>query len=385
MLLITDGEIWDSDGVIEQAVASEHTLFTVGVGSSVAEQFVRVIAEQTGGACELVSPGEEMAERIHRHFQRLFQPRAKNIEISWPVGSLDTVLINTVYSGDTVHLFNRFSKRPHGKLKLTITIEDGQVLANEIDVGALLFPEKNRDEALSTLSRIAAHNRLYHMIDQLEAAQHAVRYQLISKLTNFLAVDVRSNEEKAENLPELRKVPGMLAAGWGGVGEIDSEPDSGIRFSLISSPKLSSCASLDDMADDSFDVPTFLRRQMDSGTVYEDAEPLPIGPLSKDEFITELNDQQTVFSRKLQIHRLSDLVDFGLPEEIQDELIDLINEGHNEKEVVILFLYGLIHSSETPSDLVSKMKRRVLVKAFKSINPADDLLAKVNALVEKYE
>ena len=38
-------------------------LFTVGVGSSVLEAFVQTLALSTGGACELLSPHEEMAER----------------------------------------------------------------------------------------------------------------------------------------------------------------------------------------------------------------------------------------------------------------------------------------------------------------------------------
>ena len=41
VLLITDGEVSDWQPVVERAVASRHRLFTVGVGSSVAEAFVR--------------------------------------------------------------------------------------------------------------------------------------------------------------------------------------------------------------------------------------------------------------------------------------------------------------------------------------------------------
>ena len=77
LLLITDGEVWDTDAAVAEARASGHRIFTVGVGSSVAEPFVRALAQATGGACELVTPREDMAERIHRHFQRILAPPAK--------------------------------------------------------------------------------------------------------------------------------------------------------------------------------------------------------------------------------------------------------------------------------------------------------------------
>ena len=87
ILLITDGEVWDTEAsIIEEAQRSRHRIFTVGVGSAVSESFVRDLAEKTSGACELVSPRENMANRIVRHFQRINQPDFKSIEIEWPEG-----------------------------------------------------------------------------------------------------------------------------------------------------------------------------------------------------------------------------------------------------------------------------------------------------------
>ena len=66
-MLITDGEVWDWEKVTAMAAKSGYRFFTVGVGSSVSEAFVRTLADVTGGACELVSPHEDMAEKIVRH------------------------------------------------------------------------------------------------------------------------------------------------------------------------------------------------------------------------------------------------------------------------------------------------------------------------------
>ena len=47
LMLITDGEIWDTTPVIDKARNSGHRIFTVGVGSAVAEAFVRELAQAT--------------------------------------------------------------------------------------------------------------------------------------------------------------------------------------------------------------------------------------------------------------------------------------------------------------------------------------------------
>lgn len=75
MFLVTDGEVADWAPVVDEARVTGHRLFTVGVGSAVAESFVRRPARDTGGACELVAPREGMAEKVLRHFERMRAPR----------------------------------------------------------------------------------------------------------------------------------------------------------------------------------------------------------------------------------------------------------------------------------------------------------------------
>lgn len=71
MLLITDGDVWDVKNIISSAKEAGHRIFIVGVGSAPAESFLQDMARQTGGACEFVTPNENMAEAIVRMFQRM--------------------------------------------------------------------------------------------------------------------------------------------------------------------------------------------------------------------------------------------------------------------------------------------------------------------------
>jgi len=72
---------------------------------------------------------------------------------------------------------------------------------------------------LSTVARVAAAARLKEL-DDVVGLETALRYRLVSPWTNWLVVGPRTDEEKAQDLPALRKVPQTLAAGWGGVGGV---------------------------------------------------------------------------------------------------------------------------------------------------------------------
>jgi Ca-activated chloride channel family protein len=79
IFLVTDGEVSEWVSVVDEAKESGNRIFTVGVGSAVSEAFVRQLAADTGGECELVSPREGMADRVVRHFERMRAPRAKSV------------------------------------------------------------------------------------------------------------------------------------------------------------------------------------------------------------------------------------------------------------------------------------------------------------------
>ena len=72
--MITDGEIWQAEEMIEAARASGHRVFAIGVGTAPAEGVLRSLAEATGGACEFATPGEALEAAAHRMLHRMRQP-----------------------------------------------------------------------------------------------------------------------------------------------------------------------------------------------------------------------------------------------------------------------------------------------------------------------
>ena len=216
VFVVTDGEVSSWQAVVEEAKRSARRVFTVGVGSAVSEAFVRGLAAATGGACELVSPREGMADRVIRHFERMRTPRAKRIAVHWPEGARDVApaAFGAVFEGDTVTASAQFD-RPQfsGHVTLEIETDGGGAFRQQL---ALLPPQESADQT-STVARLAAASRLTGT-DRTAGLEQALRYRLVSPWTNWLVVAARPDGERALGIPALRKVPQTLAAGWGGVG-----------------------------------------------------------------------------------------------------------------------------------------------------------------------
>ena len=215
ILLITDGQVWGLEQLVDEGQKSGHRLFTVGVGHSVSEAFVRSISESTSGACELVSPQENMSERIVRHFQRIDQPMAQSVQINWPSDVVRQVPneIKTVYAGDTLHVYGWFQECPVGDVELVVTFESGHTVTQKASLSTEFTTNEN---LLTELPRVAAYTRLPDL-NSKEYTDLALHHQLVTEHTSFILVFDRAEVEKFGEIPELRTIPHVLAAGWGGI------------------------------------------------------------------------------------------------------------------------------------------------------------------------
>jgi hypothetical protein len=240
ILLVTDGEVSQWQPVVDEARRAGHRVFTVGVGHAVSEAFVRALARDTGGACELVSPGEGMAERIVRQFERMRAPRASRVSIRWPHGFRDASPVpdGVLFEGDTLVAWARTAERtPEARVVLEVEWDDGHLQRQEL---VLQSPAAEQLRGMpSTVARLAAAARLGGMPRE-EATSVAVQYQLVTPFTNWLVVAERAESEKATSLPDLRKVKHTVAAGYGGLGtrvvEARSFPAAGRQESLAQLP-----------------------------------------------------------------------------------------------------------------------------------------------------
>ena len=347
ILLITDGEIHEHVKLVRRAGQSGHRVFVVGVGTAVAETFLQSLAKTTGGACEFVAPQEGMAERVLSQFHRMRQPKLGELHIQWPAGTeWQTALPETVFAGDTVHIFAGFGSPISGNVKLMIK-GAGDVVATIGSATEINIP------------RIAAARRIETTTEK-QGLELSLAYQLLSKWTNYLVVAER--EVKAGDLPELHQVPQMLAAGWGGVGHVQFSPRACASIAPAS-------ACFYDCTED--DAPTprlsvahacgnapLLHRMPDAN------EPTPA------QFVAQMESSVARFLREPPLpETIDDLVGLGLENDMTEMLRKLVRDGYNELGLVAAFIYAL---SESPiGHLFERSFKRVILKRWKEVAPGE--------------
>jgi len=274
VLIVTDGEIEAIDRTIKSAKNSGHRLFVVGIGSSPAESHLRRLAEETGGACDFVAPGEAVEPAVLRMFARLRSPRLSNLSLVYPA-DVKPVWVSpaptAVFDGDTVHAFFLLKSVPTGPVRLMgvrASVDTQEEIAC-VEFSAVVAPG-------NTLSRVAASLRLLttsvNGLNGIEQShvQLAVAYQLVTDQTNFLLIHERAESDKPADMPDLHKEAQMLPAGWGGMGSVSISQQSyavrkvrGFDLSSDAMPAVVRCSSRSsDHPDwDDSGIPAFLRKR----------------------------------------------------------------------------------------------------------------------------
>lgn len=292
LLLITDGDVWNIEETVKIAKKSHHRIFAIGVGSAPAESLLKELAEQTGGACELVTPTESIADSVLRMTQRIQSARTNSIDIKWAGEVLwQSTLPKQVYSEETVHVYARLRNKPTTAPTL-VWMQDS--LQNQESAPIIEWNSKK------SLPRMMAGAELLSLADERAAEELALKYQLASKFTNLLLVHVREDEDKAEGLPKLQKIRQMNAAGWGGMGTVlksvvlyskalpEFSTPSVMRNSRKSASNLSAqVRALETAGMEDYDIPAFLRRQTDDVVDSQDSMDAVLSP---DQMVEKFNE-----------------------------------------------------------------------------------------------
>ena len=330
VLLITDGEIWEIDRLVERLANARHRLFVIAVGSSPAEELARKVAGVARGACEFVTPGEDMRGAVARLLARAGAPVLSVGTVSWPGRPAWTAGEDqVVFPGDTVHVLAGFHSQPQGLV--TVALAGDQALPGV----SCTLPELVARE--DVLPRIAAMRRLFGM-EREAAAALAERYQLVTAYTSCVVVLERGEGEKAAGQPALRPVPHMLVAGWGAMSHFHGAAGPLVTRSFAGSPARGPAAraraTLSLAGDDSFDIPPF-------------PAPRHVGVDRN-----QLQDRQRAqlagvagrLAERLDLRKeplpatMEDLRALGVSEAVLDLLRRIVADGYPEGEVVIAWL-----------------------------------------------
>lgn len=342
ILLLTDGQDWQVGESVKKAKATGVRIFSMGIGSAVAEEAVRMMSDDTGGACELVAPTEDMSERVFRHFNRMRQPQMSRLEISWPCEPIwESRPERACFAGDA---YTVFAALPVAEGKTAaVWFEFAEHEPQKIEV-SLLDEASNADAII----RLGAKQRLPHLEETKQQAW-AVKHQLITKNTDYLITVERGEGEKAEDLPELQNQPQMLPAGWGGTSSVIVK--ACVERAVLYSPARGSHDSIAFSAAPAvdyshLDVPAVCRKR--SVTV-EALANMSSNGYSK--FIEKLNASTGKLFRRIPSN-LEQLLKLPLPESLNDLIAEIKSEGVHPEAVIHSFYSALLQHSG--SGLLSK-------------------------------
>jgi len=298
VLLITDGEVWNIENILASARISGHRVYTIGVGSAPAESLLRELAKDTGGACEFVTPREDMRSAVDRMLTRMRSAQEVRFAIKWNATEdkyknheWASTLPPQLIDGETVHLFARLpakTEKPPVLICKTLVKEVEQ----EVSSAKPTIITWDTEGIVARLCAAAQISELTESnADTKQAQSLAMKYQLVTQHTNLFLLHERAEENKANGLPQLQQVAQMQAAGYGGYGtaiqkrrSLDmmvcrsmsvsfEEASLGGDYGRLNTPSVwrtsrtQSAAKVDGMSSngmDDIEIPAFLRKQADS-------------------------------------------------------------------------------------------------------------------------
>jgi Ca-activated chloride channel family protein len=231
IILLTDGQVSNEPAIV--ALARQHgatnRIFTFGVGSASSAFLVKGLARATGGAAEFIAEGERIDEKVLRTFGRIASPMLNDVAIDWSGADVQTLAeLPPVFDGDVLTVFGRVSGRLPESVTLRCLIRDKQqswtvrvppVVHDDGNVIATMWARRMIQslEEVNDIRRSAGDGAKEMSRERKLLTDLSKEFGLLCSLTTYIAVEHRSIEERNERAPALRRVPVMLACGWGGI------------------------------------------------------------------------------------------------------------------------------------------------------------------------
>ncbi|HTL29467.1 MAG TPA: VIT domain-containing protein, partial [Tepidisphaeraceae bacterium] len=233
IILLTDGQISNEAEVVALARAhrDSNRIFAFGIGSAANSSLVTSLARVTGGMCESIAYNERIEDRVLRTFARIASPQISDVEIDFGNSEVQTLAtIPPVFDGDALSIYGRVL----GRLPERVTLR-GKTRAGAKE-WSLTVPSPHDDGGAIALMFARRAIQSYEDVnairrpvmknpeptrDEQKLIDLSKEFGLLCSLTTFVAIEHRSLEERNDGRPSLRRVPVMLAQGW---GKVDLQP-----------------------------------------------------------------------------------------------------------------------------------------------------------------
>ena len=253
VILVTDGAVQPHDlaEARKALVEAGIRVFVVAVGSSAGVEVLRPLAHGTGGLIERSILGEPIDAAAARMARRARHPAPLPVTLSWPGGNAEVLPMTPVYPGDALEVAVVADARPTGPVVVQVGGSDHSLEARR----------PAADDALLAILGQARYGAAGKDARQAIALAHG----LLTRETSAILVHERAEEERAESLPLMVKVPSMMPAGMvAKAGPVRSMGSARVACSVpIPHPSMLQGSSSIDASLLDLDAPLFSRRPPD--------------------------------------------------------------------------------------------------------------------------
>jgi len=223
LVVLTDGEVGNEDEILGAFMAARRAarVYSFGIGTNVSDALLRALADKTGGAVEMIHPGERVDEKVVAQFARATAPRVTELTIEThgiSLGEIAPAEPAALVDSEPFNVFATYDEPGRGAIEIRGKL-DGESFHLEVPVD---LPEESDRPIVAKLwararirdleRAIVTGRRAESMKDRI--VKLATAHGLSSKYTSFVVIEKRTGARRATGQPETRVVAVNAPAGW---------------------------------------------------------------------------------------------------------------------------------------------------------------------------
>ncbi|HSO39734.1 MAG TPA: VWA domain-containing protein, partial [Labilithrix sp.] len=223
VVLLTDGQVGNEDEIARAVLARRGAarIHAFGIGTNVSDALLRTLAERTGGAAEMIHPGERIDEKVVAQFARATAPRLTDVRITFrgvEIGELAPAAPVAVVDGEAFTLFGTYEGGGIGAVEIRGLLR-GETTYLEVPLDLPERADRPVVEKLWAQARIRDLERAELTGRRAEAMKHRIvqlakDHGVSSRYTSFVVVERRAGSRRVDAPAETRVIPVSAPAGW---------------------------------------------------------------------------------------------------------------------------------------------------------------------------
>jgi len=220
VLIVTDGQVFGTEQILDEARAGGVRLHCLGIGSASQDRFLMLLARETGGVCRFLTarervdlPAVELFASIGRPLAAFLRARVEGTA----GGQIAPGPMSAIFTGTPLALFGdagdgkqealviEWEKPQPGKLKFSLDLPDcGVAETLRLLQGSRLITDLDAQYTVIPCGRAVERHEQKRIGDRLQALSEA--YGLASRRMSLVAVIERAGDQPGE-LPKTTVVP----------------------------------------------------------------------------------------------------------------------------------------------------------------------------------